>query len=648
MTSSTILGLNCSHDAAACVAVDGRILCAISEERLSRRKHCAGWPALAVEYCMRELERRTDLLQPDLVVMNQLPPADNERLVSRRFPRLAPEALLVNPSHHFLHACYARMLAPDKPTVILVADGSGYSYAEHRARQSPFLGEEPRRHDMAEALSAYYVDAGGDVTMLIKDWGEWAHWLLRFPSIGHMYGVAAHHIFGGWEHAGKVMGLAPFGTPTGLGIGPIATQTLNSVRIDTDWIVDVPPIESSDHLEQQPLARDLAAKVQAELEAAMWHVVRRLFERTGCDTLCLTGGVALNSVFNGKLMRDGPFSHVFVTPAAHDSGTAIGAAAYGYRCQTGKVLAFGESDEFLGRCYSQAEIDSAIASCPDLAAESVTDPVEASAADLAAGRTIGWFEGGSEFGPRALGHRSLLADPRGPRTKDELNIRIKYRESFRPYAAAVLKERCSDWFEDDLDSPHMLAVSMIRSDHAQLVPAVVHVDGSCRLQTVDAQYVGSLRQVIEAFARRTGVPLLLNTSLNVHGEPISETPREALDCLLRSGLDILYCGQYRVTKRVASIMLGEDHRLVGVPAREFKLVVDYANVGGHICQTRSWAAQGGRHVQLTPLERSILLAGSDGTTVADVVSMFPDADPGEIRSGIQSLCDRGVLCLRLR
>jgi carbamoyltransferase len=641
-----VLGLNCSHDAAACLAVDGRVVCAVAEERLNRKKHWRGFPALAIERCLAEAAHAGGPVEPDVVVINQLPPGDCERHVLRRFPRMTADRLIVNPSHHLLHASYAVMFAPGQPQVVLVVDGSGYSYAEHRARQSPLLGPEPHRHDLWEALTAYYVDGDGQMSLLIKDWGEWRDTAtLRFPSFGHMYSLAATHIFGSWTHAGKVMGLAPYGDPSWRADRPIVTCGTDGVRIDTDWILDVPRIPHTEHFEDDEVARNLAAKVQAELETGMSHLAALLHTRTGCDTIALSGGVALNSVFNGRLMRDGQFTRVIVAPAAQDSGTAIGAAAFGYRLATNRTLAFGAHEEFLGPRYEDADLASALERCQDLSVERPADPAEAAAEDLAAGRIIGWFEGASEFGPRALGHRSILADPRGASVKRELNANIKFRESFRPYAAAVLREHCAEWFEDDFDSPHMLAVSRIRAARAAAVPAVVHVDQTCRLQTVSPAYDGSLRRIIEAFHRRTGVPMVLNTSLNVLGEPIAETPRDAVDCVVRSGLEILYCGGYRIAKRRELRALVDDWNVIASPSNEFRLVAEYARNADGIRLTRSWAEQGGRRVPLSELDRRILLESGGHARLAEIVARCSDVSPADIASRVELLCRHGVLCL---
>ena len=640
MSDRVVLGVNCSHDAAACVAVDGRIVSAVSEERLNRLKHCFGWPRHSVDYVMSELKQQCGVDQPDSIVINELPSYDNEHFAVRRFPCLDRRDIIVNPSHHLLHAYYAMIFARMRPMVILVVDGSGYSYAEHRRRNSPLLGPEPAHHDAWESLSAYYVDTDNTLSLITKQWGVWKEFPLRFPSLGHMYSVAAHHIFGSWTHAGKVMGLAPYGH-AGNGFKKIVTLTDEGADVDTDWILDVPRLGDVTRLEEDVTARNLAAHVQTELELALRHITNQLYAKTGCRSICLCGGVALNSVFNGQLMREGPFDNVLITPAAHDAGTAIGAAAYGYQRLTGRLPTFAADAEFLGRTYSDADILSALARRDDVCAQRIDDPARAAAEELAAGRTIGWFEGPSEFGPRALGHRSILADPRGPGVRDELNGRIKFREMFRPYAAAVLREECSAWFEDDFDSPYMLAVSRVKPHLAARIPAVVHVDGSCRLQTVEPDYPGRLRAVLEHFYRLTGVPLVLNTSLNVHGEPMSETPEDAFDCVTRSGLDCVYVGGYRAERQIKTIAL--DDRLVTTSARDFTLISEFRKREDRFVVARSWIQQGPRRVELTSTDREIVLACLDRKSIKELSAMVPATESTGIVTLVERLRNHGLL-----
>ena len=644
MSEPIVLGLNCAHDAAAAVAIGGTLRAAISEERLTRIKHAAGFPHRAVAYCLKEAGLNPETARIDRIVINQFPPATFERLARQCFAEGAVGAVVSNPSHHYLHACYAEIFTDRRPLVILVVDGCGYTYAEHQRQGSPLLGPAPPNPDMWEALTAYFVDERGSISLLMKEWGEWREpWAARFPSLGHMYGLAAEHVFGSWVHAGKLMGLSAFGNPGSFSPKPIVTLTDRGVEIDTDWLLDAPSVRFQEKLEHVPVARDIAAKVQAELERAMMHLCRLLRERSGCDTICLTGGVALNSVFNGRLVREGPFEHVVVTPGCSDAGTAIGAAAFGYKTLTGRRLQLRSDMEFLGREYREDDIHAALRECPGVRFQQCDDPLADVVRDLTSGKIIGWFDGRAEFGPRALGHRSILADPRVPGLKDRLNSRVKFRESFRPYAAAVLEEQCSAWFQQAVDSPHMLMVATVRPERRELIPAVLHVDDTCRLQTVGKNYPGSLRELLERFFAATATPLVLNTSLNVRGQPIAETPRDALDCLVKSGLDVLYLGRFRVE----SIRMSWPELIASRPvaAGAYYLVGEYETHDHQTKLRQSWVWQGNRRIPVSADERDLLPRISGTKTVAEIASEVPHKTLDTVAESVRGLCDRGILSL---
>src|ERR1700722_1626676 len=644
MAPTTVIGLNCSgHDAAAALAIDGVVVAAISEERLTRVKHQGGFPNRALEYCLREAGLHRHSATADMIVINQAPFRHFERSVRNCLGSGAIASVVINPSHHYLHACYAEMLTIQRPLVILVVDGNGGPYAEHSRRGSPLLGIAPANEDMLESLTAYYLSEDGTVSLLIKDWGEWSK--SGFPSLGHMYARAALHIFGTRTAVGKVMGLAPFGDPKGIGDKPIVTLTSKGIEVDAEWLAGVPRVEFTEHFEQAPVARDIAAKVQAELEKAMMHLCRILQAKTGCKNICLTGGVALNSVFNGLLAKEGHFEHIVISPASHDAGTAIGAAAYGYKRLTGRQLQVRTDPEFLGHTYTDSEIEKACVQTPGVHVTTPDDPIMCAAQELAAGKILGWFEKEAEFGPRALGHRSILADPRGSDVKNKLNTRVKFRESFRPFAAAVLEEHQQDWFERPAASPHMLMVATVLPEKRNLIPAVVHVDNTCRLQTVNKAFPGSLRALIEVFFDLTGIPLLLNTSLNILGNPISETPQDAIDCLLMSGLDILCCGAYRLEKQALGFGMTDD-LLHPVPTADYSLVSQYVTNKKETRMAECYVMQGTRKLRITVAEREILIRVAGNKTLGDLAQGIPNTTPDAVVKCVKSLCDRGVIYLR--
>jgi carbamoyltransferase len=289
--------------------------------------------------------------------------------------------------------------------------------------------------------------------------------------------------------------------------------------------------------------------VQAELEQAVIFLCRRAHEATKADGICISGGVGLNSVANGRILRETRFRRLFVTPAAGDSGIAVGAALYGHHDLVGSGAKWRTYDNFHGKRYSVEAIGAAIDHRRAFIRwERLEDMAGAAARDIAKGRFVAWFEGGSEFGPRALGHRSIVCDPRPVDMRDRLNAFVKFREPFRPYAASVLSEHAQQWFDLIAPDPFMMTVARLLAGRAPLVPSVCHVDGSCRIQTVDPCYPGRYRKLIESFFQLSAVPLVLNTSFNIRGEPIVETHDDALCCFLGSNLDVLYLEDHRIVK----------------------------------------------------------------------------------------------------
>jgi carbamoyltransferase len=334
------------------------------------------------------------------------------------------------------------------------------------------------------------------------------------------------------------MGLAPYG------VAGLPAEAFFDIDDDGRFnFLDGVPARFR-HDERWPARADeytsLAASVQSALEVAVLHLARRLRQLCPSENLCYAGGVALNSVANERLIREAGFRAVHIPPAAEDSGPAIGAAYYGLWRLAGRGTPRRMAHDACGRRYSSAHVSSAAGKFPGVLEVRPPDVIGEAVERLCAGEIIGWFDGGSELGPRALGQRSILCDPRRADAKEVLNRRVKRREPFRPFAPAVLLEEAADWFEIDgapRESPFMLRVCKFRADKAGQVPAVVHVDGTGRIQTVTREANGRFRELVARFREKTGVPVLLNTSFNVMGEPIVETPEDALACLLNSGLD---------------------------------------------------------------------------------------------------------------
>jgi len=358
-----------------------------------------------------------------------------------------------------------------------------------------------------------------------------------FGSLGGMFSATAQQIFGEVTEAGKVMGLAPYGEK----------QFPTSEFFDIDkgrlCFKDAVPLRFR-HSDRWPNRKTeyeaLACSVQSALEDAVLYLAQHVRELSGSNNLCYAGGVALNSVANERIIRESGFENVYIMPAAEDSGTAIGAAYHGLWHLTQYNSRKQIRHDAPGGLYSPAEISAAIDQSTSITAVQSTDVISDAAQLLCEGKIIGWFDGGAELGPRALGQRSILCDPRQPDAKDTLNRRVKMRESFRPFAPAVLLEEAANWFDfgDTVrESPFMLRVVDVKREKRDLVPAIVHVDGTGRVQTLTRENNGRFYELVKKFHVETGVPMLLNTSFNRMGEPIIETPADAIGCLLNTGLD---------------------------------------------------------------------------------------------------------------
>ena len=461
-------------------------------------------------------------------------------------------------------------------------------------------------HHLSHAASAFFPSPFEEAVVLTMDGvGEWAttsaavgrgnrlevHKEIHFPhSIGLLYSAFTYYT-GFKVNSGeyKVMGLAPYGEPKYadkilshlIDVKPDGSFRLDLSYFDYctgltmtngkfDALFGAPPRKPDELLVQRHM--DLAASIQAVTDEVVLRLTRSLGAETGLRNLCLAGGVALNCVANGKVLRDGRFDQIYIQPAAGDAGGALGAALVGHHLQLGQARrANGDAMQgaYLGPAFEQPDIVARLQGC-GAKFERLDDAalVAASVEDLAQGKALGWFQGRMEFGPRALGNRSILGDPRSPQMQKTLNLKVKYRESFRPFAPSVLRERVRDWFEMDGDSPYMLLVAdvvqsrrreMSAAEHALFgidklnvprsdIPAVTHVDYSARIQTVHAETNPRYHALLSAFERRTGCPVLVNTSFNVRGEPIVGTPEDAFRCFMGTELDTLAVGNCYLRK----------------------------------------------------------------------------------------------------
>jgi carbamoyltransferase len=559
-----ILGIGASHNGGAALLRDGEQAIAIQEERLTRVKRSRLRPAfdhLSIRYCLEAAGVRPRDLA--LVAVSRDEPIRLPESDASRNPALAGyDGPVAYVNHHRAHAAAAAFQSGFEEAAVLVVDGLGSPTEDCPPAERAIAGR-----DGWETLSIYHARDGALVP-LRKDVARERSWLLiddrgmpRFRGIGGMYSAASVQIFGQYLEAGKVMGLAPYGRPTW------DTGDFFALRGDQiafkDTVPDAFPGDARWPDEREAYA-NLAASVQAAVEeAVLWAggVARAL---TGSRRLAYAGGVALNCLANERLLRETDFDDIFVMPAAEDSGTSIGAAVagaidHGLRLRRRRI-----TRDSTGRAYRAAAAATAVDGSPLVVASRRASPAEV-AATLAAGQPVGWYQGGSELGPRALGWRSVLADPRDPEMWQRLN-RLKGREGFRPVAPVVAREHAERWFDMGpvADSPFMLRVCDVRPDQRQTVPSVVHVDGSARVQTVSAEQNPRLHELLSCFEQATGVPVLINTSFNSAGEPIVETPEDALWCAHRLGLRVLVLGDALVEIAdeipASTIAAVRDHR----------------------------------------------------------------------------------------
>jgi carbamoyltransferase len=542
-----VLGISASHNGGACILHGDRIVAAIQEERLSRVKRDRVYGAresLAVGYCLQAAGIRPSDL--DLVVICAQEPVHtdvHDLAFNRQLALVRARVPWLTIPHHLGHAVHAYATSGFDAAAILVVDGMG----------SPFPDLLPEEKALApdatngwETISLYEA-SGTTITPLEKHLNTDGNWIQprpegmpRFRSLGGIYSAAAQQVFSNGMEAGKIMGLAPYGTPT---FAPEEFFTL----VDGRFVYHDGVPERFNHHRKWPDCQEeyqnLAASVQGALEVAVEHLVERLASLSSHSALCYSGGVALNCITNEKIIRGSRFRDVYIPPAAEDSGIAIGAAYYGLWHLTGRNTQRAVRKDAVGRVYSTDEIDRAIQAVPGVKVTRCGEGVfDETVSRLTNGEFAGWYQGASELGPRALGGRSIVADPRRPDAKDQLNGRVKHREWFQPFAPAILEDRVGEWFEldgADASSPFMLRVWPFKPEAAERVPAVVHVDGTGRVETVDRGGDHPFFPLLERFERVTGVPVILNTSFNGRGEPIVETPEDALWCMLETGLDFV-------------------------------------------------------------------------------------------------------------
>jgi carbamoyltransferase len=579
-----ILGINAYHgNASAAMVCDGRLVAAVEEERFNRVKYAAGFPAQAIRYCLREAGLKLEEIDHVAVPRNPYARLGTKLLYALRMPSFARGRAKVLAKFTGIREALAAAFDSDPKTIV-----AKFHRVEHHQAHlasaffvSPFEGAALLSADGLGDFASTMWGRGSGNRMEIAD-------AIAFPhSLGLYYTAVTQYLgFLKFGDEYKVMGLAAYGEPERLEafrdiVRFDANGTGNGFRLGLDYFVhhrsgpemswaeaDKTPTlgklfspEMARRLgaaraPEEPLEqrhRNLAASLQARLEEVYLGMLRKLAKSTGLKSICLAGGVAFNCVANGKIFESTPFEHVYVQPAAGDGGLAVGAAYYVWHQKLGKPRSFVMDHAYWGPGFSAAEIRAAMEASDiarggySIAELPMTELTQRAAAIVADGKILGWFQGRAEWGPRALGNRSIVADPRRADMKEILNRRIKHRENFRPFAPSILAEATGEWFETAHPSPFMTLAYAVRPEKRALIPAPTHVDGTGRLQTVTREANPRYHQLISAFRDLTGVPVVLNTSFN-DNEPIVCRPEEAIDCFLRTKMDALVLGDFLVTR----------------------------------------------------------------------------------------------------
>jgi len=564
--STIILGIGgYSHDASACLIRYGRLIAAVEEERFTRLKHQPGFPHKAIEYCLKEAG---------------ITPREIDHIAFYMHP-------IRGFGNRIWHHVRQMPRFPIYSAGYLVEQSYRRGWAWFELNQLRKLGGGRARihfveHHLAHGASSFHVSPFDCAAVLVLDGlGEWTTTTLaigegtqlrklrevKYPhSLGALYGSVTNHLGFKTGDEYKVMGLASFGRPIYLQEmrDLVRLRDDGTFGLNTDYFTFHvqpgryegyvsqmfvgrfgPPRKSDESLDQKHV--DMAASLQALLEEVVLHIARYLHTETGSENLCIAGGVALNSVMNYRLATGTPFQNIYIQPTANDAGTSLGAAYYVYHAILGHPRCFVMEHAYWGPEYTDDQIHALLEECK-VSYSICNDPADVAARLVAEGKIVGWFQGRLEWGPRALGSRSILADPTRPDMTDVVNKYVKHREDFRPFAPSVLEEYGDEYFVNYHPSPYMLEVFPVKPAARQKIPAVVHVDGTSRIQTVSRKTNPLYWRMIDRFRQLKGVPIVLNTSFNVRGEPIVNTPREALRCFYATGMDALVIGRYMIDK----------------------------------------------------------------------------------------------------
>jgi len=559
-----ILGISCYyHDSAAALIQDGKLIAASHEERFTRKRHDSDFPTQAIEYCLREgkitvsdidyigfydkpLIKFDRILQTYIATwprsfasfFKAMPVWVNEKMWIPQTikKKLGYDGPILFAEHHMSHAASAFLVSPFDEAAIITLDG---------------VGEWD--------TTTFGIGKGTSIDLLKT---------IHFPhSLGLFYSALTYYLgFKVNSAEYKVMGLAPYGSPIYydtmvqnlIDIKPDGSFRLNMKYFIYDWALKMtgrkfeslfghPRREQESAMTQ--FHKDMAASLQKVTDEIVLKIARHVHKETGLSNLCMAGGVALNCVANSKVLMQTPFREMFIQPAAGDAGGAVGAAYYIYNTVLGNQRNYRMTHAFFGPSYSDEEISEFLHS-HEIPYQQLNEPdlLQTVAHLMKEQNVIGWFQGRMEYGPRALGSRSIIADARNPENWKRVNLKIKFRESFRPFAPTVLEERTGEYFDFDRPSPYMLFVAQVREDK-RTIPAITHVDGSARLQTISREQHALYYDLITEFDRQTGCPVIINTSFNVRGEPIVCSPQDAFTCFMRTDMDFLVMGSYLLDKK---------------------------------------------------------------------------------------------------
>jgi carbamoyltransferase len=684
MARDLILGLNqYTHSAAVCVLdASGKMLFCGEKERLTRKKHDGGDTAELVEHALEAVGAKLDDIRM-VCANNHLFRIDRfhetidwaTALYQHRASytsefNLLPGVERLELSHHLAHAWSVLPYAPFDSGIIVVMDGMGSTLHEMQMPGANYhtdldLEKHPQFHDVARQGEAFgwregesaFVFEGNELQQLYKRFvAEPTPTLLynygfeNMNSLGALYSRVSSHIFADWNSCGKVMGMAPWASDWNKSYQhqPILSGSLDDLKVDWQRLHDEPhPHQWSDESNRGGYA-SLAADMQSDIERVTLDFLQDLRQKTGAKNLIMVGGVALNSTLNGRIHRESGFDEVFIPHYPGDQGLAAGCAAFAYaQLNDGKLPTAQQSlSPYSGCEYGDKDIETGLSDWQDWLEEAELDGVEV--ADVVAeaineGKIIAWFDGPSEFGPRALGNRSILADPRRAEMVTKINSAIKKREAYRPFAPTVLSEKVSEWFEDDSPSPYMSLTVQARNDKASEIPAVVHADGSSRIQTLRRKDNPKYYDLIERFEKLSGVPMVLNTSFNIKQEPIVETPSQAMKSFLYSDLDLLVINGRLFQQREFPEMLTSS--MVPLAAPNFT-AESMSDAEGNNVSVRLMVH--GDTYDIEQIELGILEVSNGENTLHDIVDYFKenwDVEQDTLLGHLQGLYSRRLLSI---